>query len=64
MEFLKTNLINTTTQIAVTNNTTVVSNIFNRDSFYQYYTDGLNNDLTTGSITITFSATTPVSRIA
>lgn len=64
MEFLKTNLINTTTQIAVTNNTTVVSNIFNRDSFYQYYTDGLNNDLTTGSITITFSATTAVSRIA
>lgn len=64
MEFLKTNLINTTTQISVTNNTTVVSNIFNRDSFYQYYTDGLNNDLTTGSITITFSATTPVSRIA
>lgn len=64
MEFLKTNLINTTTQISLTNNTTVVSNIFNRDPFYQYYTDGLNNDLTTGSITITFSATTPVSRIA
>lgn len=64
MDFLKTNLINTTTQIAVTNNTTVVSNIFNRDSFYQYYTDGLNNDLTTGSITITFAATTAVSRIA
>lgn len=64
MEFLKSNLINTTTQIAVTNNTTVVANIFNRDPFYQYYTDGLNNDLTTGSITITFAATTSVSRIA
>lgn len=64
MEFLKTNLINTTTQISLTNNTAVVSNIFNRDRFYQYYTDGLNNDLTTGSITITFSATTPISRIA
>lgn len=64
MEFLKANLINTTTQISVTNNTTVVSNIFNRDEFYQYYTDGLNNDLTTASITITFGSTTNVSRIA
>lgn len=64
MEFLKANLINTTTQISVTNNTTVVSNIFNRDEFFNYYTDGLNNDLTTASITITFGSTTPVSRIA
>jgi hypothetical protein len=64
MEFLKANLINTTTQLSVTNNTTVVANIFNRDKFYQYYTDGLNNDLTTGSITVTFDATTNVSRIA
>jgi hypothetical protein len=64
MEFLKSNLINTTTQISVTNNTGVSSNIFNRDDFYQYYTDGLANDATTGSVTITFGATTNVSRIA
>lgn len=64
MEFLKANLINTTTQIVVTNNTTVVSNIFNRDPFYQYYTSGLNDDLTTGSITITFDSATNVSRLA
>ena len=63
MEFLKTNLINTTTQISVNSNTTVVSNLFNRDPFYQYYSDGLNNDSTTASITITFGETTPVSRI-
>lgn len=64
MEFLRSNLINTTTMITVTNNTGVSSNIINRDDFYVYYTDGLNNDLTTGSITITFGATTNVSNIA
>lgn len=64
MEFIKANLINTTTQIAVNSNTTTVANLFNRDPYYQYYSDGLNNDLTTSSITITFDTTTPVSRIA
>jgi hypothetical protein len=64
MEFLKSNLINTTTQIAVNSNTSTVSNIFNRDIYYQYFSDGLNNDATTASITITFSSTTSVSRIA
>lgn len=64
MEFIKANLINTTTQIAVSSNTSTVANIFNRDPYYQYYTDGLNNDLTTGSVTITFDATTAVSRLA
>lgn len=39
MEFLRANLINTTTQITVNSNTTLVSNIFNRDPFYQYYSD-------------------------
>jgi hypothetical protein len=64
MEFIKANFLNTTTQISVNNNTSTVSNLFNRNKAYQYYTDGLNNDLTTCSITITFSATTAVSRIA
>ncbi len=64
MEFLKANLINTTTQIMVNSNTDTSSNLFNRDPLYQYYSDGLNNDLTSSSITITFDATTPVSRIA
>lgn len=64
MEFLKGNLINTTTQIAVNSNTTTIANLFNRDKLYQYYSDSLNSDLTTASITITFDATTAVSRIA
>jgi len=64
MDFLTTNLINTTTQISLNSNTSTASNIFNRDPFYQYYSDGFNNDLTTSSITITFSDTTSVSRIA
>ena len=64
MDFLKANLVNTTTQIAVNSNTTTISNLFNRDKLYQYSSDQLNNDLTSAAITITFDATTPVSRIA
>lgn len=64
MEFIKQNYINTTTQIAVNSNTTTVSNLFNADQFFQYYTDGLNNDLTSASITINFNETTLVSRIS
>lgn len=64
MEFIKANLINTTTQISVTNNTALSSNLFNRDQFYQYYTDSLNSDLVTASVTINFGASTNVSRIA
>lgn len=64
MEFLKANLINTTTQLVVNNNTSTIANLFARDPYFQYYTDGMNNDATTASITITFDAATVVSRIA
>lgn len=64
MEFLKQNFINTTTQITVNSNTSTSSNLFNSDPFYQFYSDGLNSDLTTCSITIAFDATTQVSRIS
>lgn len=64
MDFLKTNLINTSTQIAVNSNTTTASNLFNRDKLYQYSSDQLNNDLTSAAITITFDTTMSVSRIA
>lgn len=64
VEFNKANLLNTTTQIAVNSNTSTASALFNRDPLYQYFTENLNNDLTTAAITITFDATTPVSRIA
>jgi len=64
MEFLSTNIINTTTQISVSNNTGTSQNLFNRDPAYQYYTDGLGDDSLTCSIVITFDETTAVSRIA
>lgn len=64
MEFLKQNYLNTTTQIAVNSNTDTSSNLFNTDPFYQFYTDGMNDDLTTTSITISFTETTLISRIA
>lgn len=64
MEFIKANLLNTTTQISVNSNTTVASSLFNRDPLYQYFSENFNSDLTTTTITITFDQTTPVSRIA
>lgn len=64
MEFIKANYLNTTTQIAVNNATSTISYLFNRDEYYQWITDGLNNDATTATITITFDETTAVSRIA
>ncbi len=64
MEFIKSNYINTTTQIQVNSNTNNSAYLFNRDPYYQYYSDGLNSDLTTTVITITFDSTTAVSRIA
>lgn len=64
MEFIKANLLNTTTQVAVNSNTLSVSNLFNRNTFYQYYSDGLASDSLTASITVTFDSTTSVSRIS
>lgn len=64
MDFLKANLLNTTTQLTVNSNTGTSSNLFSRDPFYQYYSDGLNSDLTACSITVTFGQTTSVSRLA
>ena len=49
--------------IAVNSNTATAENIFNPDEFYQYYSDGFDNDLTTSTFTITFDETTSVSRI-
>lgn len=64
MEFIKANYLNTTTQISVNSNTSTVSNLFNRDLLYQYYSEALDSDLTTCSIHITFASTISVSRIA
>ena len=64
MEFIKSNYINTTTQIAISSSTSTVSNLYNPDKYFQYYTDGFDDDLTTTSITVTFDTTMTVSRIA
>lgn len=64
MEFLNQNLVNTTTQITLGSNTSLAENLFNPDRVIQYFTDGFGNDATTASITITFSATQTVGRIA
>jgi len=64
MEFLKSNYINTTTGYVVNSNTLTVSNLFKRDTSFQYYSEGFNNDLTTTSITYNFDSTQTVSRIA
>lgn len=65
MEFIKANFLNTTTMISLSPNTQtgIASNLFNRDPYYQFYTDGMNSDSTTQSITITFDSATNVSRI-
>lgn len=64
MEFLKASYLNTTTQLAVNSNTLSAANLFNRDPAYQYSSDGLDNDLTTTSIVVTFDSTLTVSRLA
>lgn len=64
MEIWKASYCQTTTQFTVNSNTLSVANIMNPDKTVQYYTDGLNNDLTIASMTIAFDATTTVDRIA
>jgi hypothetical protein len=63
MEFIKANYLNTTTQISVNSNSGIASNLFNRDSIYQYYSENFNSDATTSSIEIDFGSTVSVSRI-
>lgn len=63
MEFLTQNHINTSTQIAVNNSTATAAYVFSADPYFQFYSDGMNNDLTTVTMTITFDTTMPISRI-
>lgn len=64
MEFCYANYLNTSTMLSVNSNTTTAENLFNPDPYFQYYSDGLNNDATTASITVTFSTATSISRLA
>lgn len=63
MEFMKVNFLNTTTLLTVNSNTATAANLFSRDEFFQYYTDGLNNDATTSSITVIFSEPMQIDRV-
>lgn len=64
MEFLSSNFINTTTQLALPSSTITASNIYNRDLTFQYITENFNDDNTTASIVISFDQTTSINRIA
>lgn len=64
MEFLTKNYINTSTMLTVNSNTSTAAYVFSSDPYLQYFSDGLNNDATTASMTITFGSTMPVSRLA
>lgn len=64
MEFLTRSYGETTTQYTVNSNTITAENLINPDTRYQYVSSGFNNDLTTTTITISFSSTQTVGRIA
>ena len=64
MDLLKPNYLDTTTAVVINNATDRVSYLFDRDTTFQYVSNGMNNDLTTVSIRINFNETLPVSRIA
>lgn len=63
MEFIKANYLQTSTQITVNSNTLAAEYLIIRDPIFQWQSSGLNNDLTTASITIAFDMTMQVSRI-
>lgn len=64
MEFLSINQLQTTTQMTVNSSTITAKNILNPDVRYQFVSDAQANDSITASITISFSATTTIDRIA
>lgn len=63
MEFAKSNFINTTTAMVVNSNTLAAEFVMRRDTTFQYQSSGLNDDLTTSSMTVNFDSTQSVSRI-
>jgi len=64
MELLKSNYFNTTTQAVVGSSTDTASYLFDRDTRFQYVTQGFNDDTLTASIRVNFDQTLQVSRIA
>lgn len=64
MEFVKVNFVNSAGAILIDSNTTAAENLINWDLRKQYISDGYNDDLTSTSITYSFSETLAVDRIA
>lgn len=64
MDFIRSNLYNTTTSIVVNSNTDTAEHLINTDRTLQYISNGFNNDATTTTIRINFDSTQLVSRIA
>jgi len=62
MEFLKKNILNTTTMIKVDSATSLTKYLFDRNVGMPYETSGYNSDTST-IISIEFGSTTPVSHI-
>lgn len=62
MEFLGQNLVNTTTQVAVQSNTSTAAYLYNRNRTLGYTSSGYNTTTAT-TITISFTAATPVSHV-
>lgn len=63
MEFCYVNYLNTSTQLSVSNNTGGAYNVISFDETRQWVTDGDNDDTTVTSMTISFDATTSISRL-
>jgi hypothetical protein len=64
MEFITSNIFDTSTSISVTSGSLSASNILGRNTSLQFVSDGDGNDLTTTTMTITFDETSSVSRMA
>ena len=64
MEFLKPNLINTTSSIVVDNNTITSGYVLDRDLTFQYVTEGRDDDSTSATMTLNFDETTTLNRMA
>lgn len=64
MEFLTGNIINTTTMIDVLSGTLTMANLFNPDKTQQWVSQGYNDDTLAAEITINFSETTTIDRLA
>lgn len=64
MELLERNFLNTTTQLTLPDNSETAQNLFNRDLKFEYGTSNFADDLTTGTITISFDNTITLNRIA